>query len=102
IGFGGLFSVYTYLASTLMAVTGVTASAVPFALAAFGIGLTAGNLIAPRFADQALMPTAGVLLVWSAVALALYPLAAGHLWSILLDVFAVGIGGALGTVLQTR
>jgi MFS transporter, DHA1 family, inner membrane transport protein len=102
IGFGGLFAVYTYLASTLMAVTAVPAASVPFALAAFGIGLTAGNLIAPRFADRALMPTAGGLLVWSAIALALYPLAAGHLWSILLDVTAVGIGGALGTVMQTR
>lgn len=102
IGFGGLFAVYTYLASTLMAVTGVAATAVPVALAAFGIGMTAGNLIAPRFADRALMPTAGALLVWSAVALALYPLAAGELWSILLDVTAIGFGGALGTVLQSR
>ncbi|HEY0339509.1 MAG TPA: MFS transporter [Steroidobacteraceae bacterium] len=102
IGFGGLFSVYTYLASTLMAVTGVSAAAVPAALASFGIGLTAGNLIAPRFADRALMPTAGALLVWSAVALALYPLAAGRLWSVLLDVMAIGFGGALATVLQTR
>ena len=102
IGFGGLFSVYTYLASTLMAVTGVAASTVPVVLAAFGIGLTAGNLIAPRFADRALMPTAGALLVWSAVSLALYPLAAGHLWSMLLDVMAVGMGGALGTVMQSR
>jgi DHA1 family inner membrane transport protein len=102
IGFGGLFAVYTYLANTLMAVTGVSAVALPAALACFGIGLTAGNLIAPRFADKALMPTAGVLLVWSAVALALYPFAAGKLWSILLDVTAVGFGGALGTVMQTR
>jgi DHA1 family inner membrane transport protein len=80
----------------------VSAAALPAALACFGIGLTAGNLIAPRFADKALMPTAGVLLVWSAVALALYPFAAGKLWSILLDVTAVGFGGALGTVMQTR
>jgi DHA1 family inner membrane transport protein len=102
IGFGGLFAVYTYLASTLMAVTGVSAAALPAALACFGIGMTAGNLIAPRFADRALMPTAGALLVWSAAALALYPFAAGRLWSILLDVTAVGFGGALGTVMQTR
>jgi MFS transporter, DHA1 family, inner membrane transport protein len=102
IGFGGLFAVYTYLASTLMAVTGVPAATVPVALAAFGIGMTAGNLIVPRFADRALIPTAGALLVWSAVALALYPLAAGRFWTLLIDVTAVGFGGALGTVLQTR
>lgn len=48
------------------------------------------------------MPTVGGLLLWSAIALALYPLAAGHLWSIVLDVTAVGFGGGLGTTLQTR
>lgn len=102
IGFGGLFAVYTYLAATLVAVTGVSLALVPVVLAAFGIGLTAGNLIAPLFADRALMPTAGGLLIWTAISLALYPLAAGHLWSIALDVTAVGVGGGLGTTLQTR
>jgi len=102
IGFGGLFAVYTYLATTLVAVTGVSLAIVPIVLAAFGIGLTAGNWIAPRFADRALMPTAGTLLLWTAIALALYPLAAAHLWSIVLDVTAVGVGGGLGTTLQTR
>ncbi len=102
IGFGGLFAVYTYLASTLVAVTRVSLTTAPIAFAAFGIGLTAGNLIVPRFADRALMPTAGGLLLWTAAALALYPLAAGQLWSILLDLTAIGIGGGLGTVLQTR
>jgi DHA1 family inner membrane transport protein len=102
IGFGGMFAVYTYLASTLMDVTRVPPTTVPMVLAVFGIGLTAGNLIAPRFADRALMPTAGALLLWSAAALAIYTVAAHHLWSITLAVFAVGFGGALGTVLQTR
>jgi len=64
--------------------------------------MTIGNLVVPRFADRALMPTAGALLLWSAATLALYPLAAGQLWSMLLIVFLIGIGGALGTVLQTR
>ena len=102
IGFGGLFAVYTYLASTLMAVTGVSATTVPLVLGVFGVGMTAGNLIVPRFADRALMPTAGLLLLWSAAALALYTVSAGHLWSITMAVFAIGFGGALGTVLQTR
>jgi DHA1 family inner membrane transport protein len=80
----------------------VSLAVVPLVLAAFGIGLTAGNLVAPRFADRALMPTAGGLLLWTAVALALYPLAAGRLWSMVLDVAAIGVGGGLGTTLQTR
>ncbi len=102
IGFGGLFAVYTYLASTLMAVTRMTPGTVPLVLAAFGVGMTAGNMFIPWFADRALMRTAGWLLVWSAVVLALYPLAARNPWTVTLDVFAIGVGGALGTVLQTR
>ena len=102
IGFGGMFAVYTYLASTLAAVTHAPGYAVPFVLAVFGVGMTAGNIVVPRFADRALMPVAGGLLAFSAVALAVYPFAAAHLWSITLAVAAIGIGGALGAVLQTR
>jgi DHA1 family inner membrane transport protein len=102
IGFGGMFAVYTYLADTLVKVTGVAPALIPVALMVFGSGMTAGNLVAPRFADRALLPTAAVLLVWSAAALALYPLAAGNWWTMLADIGAIGIGGALGTVLQTR
>ena len=102
IGFGGMFAVYSYLASTLAQVTHAPAWTVPFVLAVFGVGLTLGNLVAPRFAGRALMPTAGGLLAWSAVALALYPFSTSHLWSITLAVAAVGGGGGLGAVLQTR
>lgn len=102
VGFGGLFAVYTYLASTLLDITGVSAGMVPLVLSVFGVGLTVGNLTIPIFADRALMPTAGALLVWLAAVLALYPWAAGNLWVVTLDVFAIGLGGALGTVLQTR
>lgn len=102
IGFGGLFAVYTYLADTMLAVTRVSAEAIPVALAAFGIGMTAGNLIVPRFAEGALMRTAAGLLIWSAIALSLWPLAAGQFWSVCLAMVAIGMGSALGTVLQTR
>ncbi len=40
--------------------------------------------------------------MWSAAVLALYPLAAHHYATVMLDVFAIGMGGALATVLQTR
>jgi len=102
IGFGGLFSVYTYLGSTLIDVTHVSPSVTPFVFAAFGVGMTAGNLLVPRFADRALMPTAGVLLVWSALFLGLYWFAAHNVWTIVVNVIAIGFGGSLATVLQTR
>jgi DHA1 family inner membrane transport protein len=102
IGYGGLFGVYTYLASTMLAVTKTTPAMVPVALILYGVGTTLGNLIAPRFADRALMPTVGVLLLWITGTLALYPFAIGHLWSLLAVVLAIAFGGALGTVLQAR
>ena len=102
IGFGGLFAVYTYLADTMADVTQVGPRMVPFALAAFGVGMTAGNLIVPKFADRALLPTAAAILVWSIAALLLWPLAAQHFATVLVAMVAIGIGGALGTVLQTR
>jgi DHA1 family inner membrane transport protein len=102
IGFGGLFAVYAYLASTLIAVTHVKPMLIPLVFCVFGTGLTAGNLFAPAFADRALMPTAGALLVGSTIALLLYPLMAGNVWTISFDVFLIGCGAALGTVLQAR
>ncbi|WP_430647359.1 MFS transporter [Bradyrhizobium rifense] len=102
IGFGGMFAVYTYLATTLIEVTKVSTEVIPFFLAIFGIGATLGNLFVPRFADRALMPTAGVILVFAAVALLAFPLAAGNPWLLAIDIFAIGASVALGAVLQTR
>lgn len=102
IGFGGMFAVYTYLATTLIEVTKVSTEVIPFFLAIFGIGATLGNLFVPRFADRALMPTAGGILLFAAVALLVFPLAAGNPWLLAADIFAIGASVALGAVLQTR
>jgi DHA1 family inner membrane transport protein len=102
IGFGGMFAVYTYLADILGVVTGVSAHAVPIVLSVFGLGLTIGNIVVPVFADRALMRTTGAILAWSAVSLAIFPLMATNVWTMTFDVFLIGMGGALGTVLQTR
>jgi DHA1 family inner membrane transport protein len=102
IGFGGLFCVYTYLADTLLAVTHASPAALPVVLAVFGAGMTVGTLVCAWAADRALMPAIGGILLWSAGALALYPLAVGSLWTLLPAVFLIGCGGGLGSALQTR
>ncbi|CAN7611195.1 MFS transporter [Bosea sp. LjRoot9] len=102
IGFGGMFAVYTYVASTLLEVTQVSPALLPMVLAIFGLGLTAGTLIGGWAADKATMPAAGAMLLWSAASLALFPIAAGNIWAISLVVFLIGCGGGLGIVLQTR
>jgi DHA1 family inner membrane transport protein len=102
IGFGGMFAVYTYLASTLIDVTHAAPVVVPIMLAVFGVGFTLGNLISAWFADKALMPTVAGVLVWTAAALALYPFALHSTWSMAIVVFLIGGGGGLATPLQAR
>ena len=102
IGFGGLFAVYTYVASTLMAVTQVSPAFVPAVLAIFGLGLTAGTLVAGWAADRALVPATAAMLLWSAFWLAAFPFAAGNIWAVSLVIFMIGSGGGLGAMLQTR
>lgn len=102
IGFGGLFAVYTYIASTLVEVTHMAPGAVPIVLAIFGLGMTVGTLASAWAADRALMPSIGGILLWSAASLALFPLAAGNVWAVSLVAFMIGCGGGLGTPLQTH
>src|SRR5690606_25399186 len=80
----------------------VAPETVPFVLAIFGLGMTAGNIVVPKLADHALMPTIGGVLVWSACTTALFSVTAPSLWGVSITVFLIGIGGALGTILQTR
>nr|MBA4770119.1 MFS transporter [Sphingobium sp.] len=102
IGFGGLFAVYTYVASTMIEVTHVPETYVPLVLVIFGVGLTLGNLGAAWAADRALNRTVIGVLLWSAAALAIFPFMAGNIWTLGLNIFLIGIGGGLGTPLQAR
>lgn len=102
VGFGGLFAVYSYIASTLLEVTGVAPYWVPVVLTVFGAGMTCGTLIGSWGADRALMPTAGILLLSNAIFLAIFPFVVMNVWILTALVFLIGCTGGLGTVLQTR
>lgn len=102
IGFGGIFAVYTYVASTLLTVTHVQAGYVPIILCIFGLGMTAGTLICGWAADKAQMPSIGITLLASAFSLGLYTLAVHNIWAIGVVVFCIGCSGGLGIMLQTR
>jgi len=102
IGFGGMFAVYAYLASTLREVTGVGPEVLPWVFAVFGVGMFSGNLLGAWAGDRFGFKAAAGVLIWSAASLALYPLASHHLWSMLVIVLCVGAGGGLGAILQTR
>ncbi|MGQ2991957.1 MFS transporter [Brevundimonas sp.] len=102
IGFGGMFAVYAYLASTLREVTGVGPEVAAWVFAVFGVGMFTGNLLGAWAGDRFGFKAAAGLLIWSAIALALYPAASHSLWTLFPVVLAIGAGGGLGSILQTR
>ena len=102
IGFGGLFAMYTYVASTLIEVTGSGAKSVPLVLGCIGLGMTVGTLVTSRLADKLGMKAAKYALIWSAFWLFLYPFVTDSYWALCLVTFFIGNLGGLGTVLQTR
>lgn len=76
LGFGGVFTMNTYLAPMMTDVTGFAPSSVTWLLVLFGIGMVIGNLVGGRYADRALMPLLYVSLSALAIVLALMPFAA--------------------------
>ena len=102
VGFGGMFSVFSYIKPLLTEVTGLSVDAVPLVLALFGTGMVVGNLVGARLADKSLMRTIGGLLAWSVVVLAAIPFTAPYTVAICLNVFLLGTICAIAPALQIR
>lgn len=102
IGFAGMFCVFSYLAPTMIHVTGVPEAWTPFGLIAFGIGGILGNLAGGWLFDRLQFRAAAVILAWSALLLLIFPFAAHSMWTLLPAVVAVGTMGALAPVLQAH
>lgn len=102
IGQGGIFSVYTYLASTLTLQAHAPQELLPFAFGLFGVGMTISLMTAGYFADRAIMRTAAGCLLWSMAAMSLYALSVDHVWTVLTATFLVGCGCGLVAPIQTR
>ncbi|MBT2323487.1 MFS transporter [Variovorax paradoxus] len=102
IGFGGMFSVFSYIKPTLTEVAGLPLGGVPLVLALFGAGMVGGNLVGSRLADKALMPTIGGLLVWAALVLTTFSFSAHHVATAAFNVFLIGTIVAIGPALQIR
>jgi DHA1 family inner membrane transport protein len=71
LGFGGVFTVFTYIAPILQQQSHVSVGATGWVLVLFGVGTTIGNMLGGRLADWRLMPSlAGVLVVLALILLA--------------------------------
>ncbi|MBV7483027.1 MFS transporter [Bordetella sp. BOR01] len=74
LGFGGVFTAFTYIAPLLTELAGFSPGAVSPILLLFGVGLVAGNMYGGKLADRRLMPTLVGSLALLAVVLAVFSL----------------------------
>lgn len=103
IGFGGLFSVYSYASPILTEYTGANVKVVPIALAVFGVGMVIGGLVAGWLADMHLNKTIVGVLVSSSAAFIIAALSMTQVYSAVAALFLIGftVTGLAG-VLQIR
>ncbi|WP_421910756.1 MFS transporter [Marinobacter sp.] len=102
IGFAGMFCVFSYLAPTLLEVTGVNPFWIPIALAVFGLGGFVGNILGGWLFDRLQFRSVGWMLLWSISMLLLYPYATETIWTMLVMCFLVALMVGLGPALQTH
>ncbi len=102
IGFGGLFAVFSYVAPTVIEVSGMSPATVPIALSAVGLGMVIGNMGGGWLADRALMPSIALVLGWSVLVLAAMPFTAPYPVAFLVNLVFIGTTVALGPPLQAR
>jgi len=101
-GFGGMFAIFSYIASTVTEVTLLSAGMVSVVLVIFGVGMNVGNLVGSKLADSFLMGTIFCMLVMNMLVMAAFAVGAGNMWILFATVFLVGCGFAAGPAMQTR
>ncbi|MBA2509512.1 MAG: MFS transporter [Nocardioidaceae bacterium] len=103
IGFGGMFSMYSYIAPLITDVTGMSAGSIPLILLAFGVGGVLGTVAGGRAADRALVPSLVASLSLMVLLLAGLTVLAQTAIGITVGVFVIAFNGSvLVTCLQMR
>ncbi|MEV0360313.1 MFS transporter [Nocardia sp. NPDC050697] len=103
VGFGGMFAVYTYVATTLTDVAGLGAGLVPLVLALFGVGMVIGNILGGFLADRGVDRSIFLGMGAMVVILAGFVAAAHNPVTAAIGALLVGASGAaLAPGLQTR
>lgn len=100
-GFGGMFSIFSYIAGTATEVANMPAGMVPIIMALFGVGMNVGNVIGSKLADIALMGTIGGMLIFNIVVMTLFSVTAASPWMLCLCTFLIGCTFAAGPAIQT-
>ncbi|WP_407640194.1 MFS transporter [Acinetobacter apis] len=103
IGFGGIFTVYSYVSPILTNYTQIDIGLVPIVLAIWGIGMVCSNFVAGYFADINLSKTTIGILIASTASFILALFMMNNLYTAILALFLIGVSVmGLATTLQTR
>ncbi|MDR3494712.1 MAG: MFS transporter [Ancalomicrobiaceae bacterium] len=101
-GFGGMFSIFSYIAATATDYAHMPVAMVAVIMALFGLGMNAGNLLGSRFADRSLMGTIGCMLVFNIVIMTTFGLVAQWPVALCITTFLLGCTFAVGPAVQSR
>lgn len=101
-GFGGMFSIFSYIASTTTETAHMPVTMVAFVLALFGIGMNVGNVVGSRLADISLKGTIGGVMIFNIVVMTVFSLTATMPVMLCICVFLIGCGFAACPAVQTR
>jgi DHA1 family inner membrane transport protein len=101
-GFGGMFAIFSYIASTATEVAHLPVVMIPLIMALFGIGMNVGNVVGSKLADRSLLGTIGGMLIFNIVVMSLFSLTAAHPLLLYTTTFLIGCTFAAGPAIQTR
>lgn len=93
LGFGGVFTVFSYIAPLLTRVSGFGEAAVSPVLLVFGAGLVLGNLLGGRLADRHLLPALLGSMAALAVVLGLMGFVLENQVAVIAFIFLLGVAG---------
>jgi DHA1 family inner membrane transport protein len=104
VGFGGMFATFSYISPTMTELGGFSSGTIPLLLALYGVGMTAGAMVAGPASRVGLLRGITLSLGLIAVMLALFgPAVAAAQWLALVFVLLLGfLPSVLVPMLQTR
>ncbi|YAL82196.1 MFS transporter [Dermacoccaceae bacterium W4C1] len=103
VGFGGMFSTFSYITPTMTELSGFSEDVVPLILVVYGVGMTVGALVAGRVAQHGLLRGMVAMLLLIAVLLSVFGFVAHFKVGAVIAVFFLGfLPSVLVPMLQTR
>lgn len=99
LGVASIFAVYTFIGPFVTEVAAIAENWIPIALALFGLGMTAGNIVGGRIADA--HPSRGIIVGFGSAIIVLAVVAAFGTNVFVLMIGLFGIGATMMTAIPT-